>query len=459
MRILFAAAELSPLARVGGLGEATAGLVSALRAAGETVEVVLPDYGNVVLSDETVRDLAVPDWAGPAHVRTGRHPVAGSVSLITAAGTARPHPYVDESGVPWHDNEARFLSFSAAVAAFAQIRDPDLLHLNDWHTGAVLAFMASPPPAVLTIHTLGYQGITDGRWLERLPHHRLAYEWFGQANPLLGAIRLSHAVVAVSPNYASEVVTPTHGAGLDRELAARGDSLVGILNGIDTSVWNPSTDAVIASTYDATSVAAGKEACRRALCERVGLTVGAEQPLIGIVSRLVDQKGIDIAVDCLDTIDLLGAGAVVLGSGERDLAERLRSLADRFVGRVAFVDAYDAELAHQIFAGSDLYLMPSRFEPCGLAQMQAMTYGTLPVVTDVGGLHDTVTDADRSSGDGTGIVAARAAGAAVADALWRGVRLWSDRTRRSRAQRLGMSRDWSWTEPAARHVELYRSLR
>lgn len=459
MKVLFAAAEMTPVARVGGLGEATAGLVAALRTGDTVVDVVLPDYGDVVLAAETVTELAVPDWAGPARARTGVHEVAGPITLVEVAGIARPHPYADADGAPWSDNEARFIAFSAGVAELVRLRRPDVVHLNDWHTGTVLAFDPSPPPAVLTLHTLGYQGITDGRWLERLPHHTLAYEWFGQINALLGAVRLAHTVVAVSPNYAAEIVTETHGAGLHRELAARGDALVGVLNGIDTSVWDPSSDDRIAATFDTSSVTAGKATCRSALCERVGLDDTNDQPVIGIVSRLVDQKGIDIAVDCLDTIDLLGARAVILGSGEQILADRLRSLAERFPGRVAFIDAYDAELAHEIYAGSDLYLMPSRFEPCGLAQMQAMAYGSLPVVTDVGGLHDTVVDADRNPELGTGIVAAHASGAAVTDALWRGVRLWHDPDRRARAQRAGMRRDWSWTKPAERHVELYRSLR
>lgn len=458
MRILFATAELAPLARVGGLAEAAAGLVHQLRETGVDVDVVVPDYGDVELADEMVVELSVPAWARPGRARTGVHPDVGPVTLVDVAGMAKPHPYVDHTGTGWADNDARFLGFSAAVADLVRTRAPDVVHLNDWHTAATLAFCDDTPPTVLTIHTLGYQGQTGGAWLRRLPNHRADYQWFGQTNPLLGAIRRADAVVAVSPNYAAEIRTPEHGMGLDGELAARGDAVMGILNGIDTGQWHPATDTHIASRYDTDTVTEGKAACRRALLDLVERADIADEPIFGVVSRLVDQKGIDLLADALDTIDLLPAGAVILGSGDAHLADRLRSVAARHPDRVAFVDAYDAGLAHAIFAGADLFVMPSRFEPCGLAQMQSMAYGTLPVVTDVGGLHDTVIDADRDPESGTGIVAPHPNGAAVADALWRAVRLWRDPQRRRRAQRNGMSVDWSWTGPASRHVALYRSI-
>lgn len=459
---MFATAELAPLARVGGLAEAAAGLVDQLRATAEEtgveLDVVLPDYGDVELTDESAIRLHTPVWTRPARARTGLHPVVGEVTLVDVAGMTRPHPYVDEAGAGWDDNDARFLGFSAAVAELVRRRAPDVVHLNDWHTAAVPAFLEPAPPTVLTIHTLGYQGICGAHWLRQLPRHRAAYEWFDQTNPLLGAIRRADAVVAVSPNYAAEILTPDHGAGLHQELAARAHVLHGIRNGIDVGQWNPTADPAIARRYDHTTVDDGKAACRTALLDRVGLRERRDEPVLGVVSRLVDQKGIDLLTDALDTIDLLPGHAVILGSGERHLADRLRALGDRHPDRVAFVDAYDAEIAHAIFAGADLFVMPSRFEPCGLAQMQAMAYGALPVVTDVGGLRDTVVDADRDPEHGTGIVAPHPTGAAVADALWRAVRLWRDEGRRRRAQQIGMTTDWSWAEPGARHVELYRSL-
>ncbi len=462
MKILFATAELAPIARVGGLAEAAAGLVRQLRADGETVDVVLPDYSGTALDGERKSELRVPDWAGgTARIRRGVHPVAGPVTLVTTAGIPRPNPYVDATGEGWLDNDVRFFGFAAAVAALAAAERPDVLHLNDWHTAAVPAWLAELPPTVFTIHTLGHQGVADIDWLGRMAHRSEAYEGFAVTNPMLGAIRLADRVIAVSPTYAREVVTPAHGMGLDGELAARGEALVGIRNGIDAEEWNPAVDSHVASTYDAATVAAGKAACRAALLGRArfgGPTVAADEPLLGVVSRLVHQKGIDLVLETVPFLHHLGARLVVLGAGEAGLAGGLRYLAEVHPDRLAFVEGYDPELAHQVFAGADLFVMPSRFEPCGLAQMQAMAYGTLPVVTDVGGLHDTVVDADAVPSRGTGIAAHVPSAAALTDAIWRAARLWRDEPRRRAAQRRGMTEDWSWRNPAAEHRALYQAV-
>ena len=462
MRILLATAELAPLARVGGLAEATSGLIRQLRADGDTVDAVLPDYVGAPLADEQVSHVPVPDWAGgTARVRRGVHATAGPVTLVATAGTERPNPYVDAFGQGWPDNDVRFFGFSAAVAALANADRPDVVHLNDWHTAPTIGFLADLPPTVFTIHTLGHQGIADAAWLGRLPYHADAFEGFAVTNPMLGAIRLADRVIAVSPNYAREIVTPEFGAGLDGELAARGASLVGIRNGIDVSEWDPRTDFHIAANYDAESVAAGKQVCRRALIDRAGFAgppVDADEPIVGVVSRLVHQKGIDLLLETVPFLHHLGARLVLLGSGDAGLADQLRYLAEVHPDRLAFVDGYDAGFAHQIFAGADLFAMPSRFEPCGLAQMQAMAYGTLPVVTDVGGLRDTVVDADAVPARGTGIAAHLASAAALTDALWRAVRLWRDEPRRRAAQHRGMTDDWSWQQPAADHRQLYQAV-
>lgn len=419
---------------------------------------MLPDYGDVDLDDETVESIEVPSWAQPALVRRGVHADVGSVTLIATAGVRKPHPYVDVDGTGWPDNPLRFFGFSAAAAALIDRERPDLVHVNDWHTSPVLAFLRAPLSSVLTIHTLGYQGSTDPAWIERLAHHRDAYRWHTACNPLVGAIRLADRVVAVSPNYAREIVTEQHGHGLHELLAARGDELVGIRNGIDVGQWDPSTDAHIARRYSAATVARSKPVCRRALLDEFGLADDSAEPVLGVVSRLVDQKGIDLLLETVWFLEHLGAKLVVLGSGDVGLADGLRWAASTFPDRVRFVDGYDAALAHRIFAGADLFVMPSRFEPCGLAQMQAMAYGTLPIVTDVGGLHDTVVDCDRDPVRGTGVVAPWPTGAALTDAVHRGVTLWRDRRRRTAARANGMASDWSWAAPAAEHREIYRSL-
>jgi starch synthase len=456
VRVLFATAEFSPLVRVGGLAEATAGLVAALLAESIGVDVVVPDYFGTVLRGEEITELDVPQWAGPATARTGDAPGVGRVTLVSVPGIARPNPYVDDEGQGWPDNADRFFAFAAAVAALVRARKPDVLHCNDWHTAAALGFLEKSTPSVLTIHTLGYQGWTSGGWLERIPYDRDAFESHGGTNPMAGAIQLADKVVAVSPNYADEIRQPETGSGLDAELRGIGDKLVGIRNGIDTGQWNPAIDQHIASNYGIEDTG-GKDACRADLLKSVGWDDDGV-PIIGMVTRLVDQKGIDLMLDVVQYADTVPFRLVILGSGERWIADRARSLESSHPLRVSFRDGYDVTFGHKVFAGSDLFGMPSRFEPCGLAQMQAMEYGTIPVVTDVGGLHDTVVDADRNRSDGNGFVASTVDVAGVIDAVHRAARAWRHPARRAAIQKRGMAKDWSWTVPAKDHITIYRSV-
>jgi starch synthase len=463
VRVLFATAELSPLARVGGLAEASAGLVRALRANDIDVHVVLPDYGGIELDDESTAPLDLPAWAGPCTIRRGQHRAAGALTLVNVDGMARSHPYLDgETGEGWADNDRRFFAFSAAIAALARTERPDVLHTNDWHTAATYAFCPydERPASVHTIHTIGYQGLSGSWWLDRLPYDAWAYEWsFGAAtNPAAGALALANRVIAVSPTYAGEILTVAGGMGLQDRLAALGDRLVGIRNGIDTAIWNPSTDAAIASTYDATSFTEGKGACRTALSNELGWPDDGE-PIIGMVTRFADQKGVDLVLDAVRVLDALPARLVILGAGDKRLAERAHLAAAAQPDRIAFREGYDDQFGHRIFAGADLFAMPSRFEPCGLAQMQAMAYGTIPVVTDVGGLHDTVIDDDRSRGHGMGFVSPSVDAMGFVDALHRAVRAWRQPARRRALQRRGMRADWSWHDPALAHIALYDEVR
>ncbi|CAB4574182.1 MAG: glycosyltransferase [Actinobacteria bacterium] len=456
MKVLFATAELAPLVRVGGLAAAAAGLVDELRRQGVDVEVALPDYSGLVLLDEQVVDLDVPAWAAPARARRGHTADGLDVTLVDVPGIWRPHPYLQPSGEGWWDNDERFFRFSAAVAALARSRRPDVLHLNDWHTASALAHLDPAPPTMLTIHTLGYQGTTNAGWLPAFAYHRSAFEWFGAVNPLVGAIRLADVVVAVSPTYAREILTPEGGFGVEGVLRERGESLVGILNGIDTTAWDPATDPHLPVRYDRTDLA-GKDANRAALRAELGLP---EMPgaLAVVVSRLVDQKGIDLVLPLLPLLERLPMQLAVLGDGDAHLADALAAAAAAAPDRVAFSRGYDEALAHRLFAGGDLFVMPSRFEPCGLAQMQAMRYGALPVVTDVGGLHDTVVDVDANPSAGTGVTAARPTSLDLLDALHRAARAHANRPRRDAMRRRGMAIDWSWREPASAHVELYRRI-
>jgi starch synthase len=456
VRVLFATAELAPVASVGGLAHAAAGLVRELRAQGVEVEVALPDYGGVELAGEEALGLATPGWASPSGARRGVHPVAGQLTLVSVPGIRRPHPYTDEHGSGWLDNDARFLGFSAAVAALARATTPDVLHVNDWHAATALAWSDDATPSVLSIHNLAYQGHTSLEWLERLGSRAGAFERDGACNPLAGGIALADAIVVVSPTYREEVLRPETGAGLDAQLRERQRALVGIRNGIDVEVWNPSGDPHLPALFDADDLA-GKELARAALLGRLGLPA-TDRPLAVAVTRLVHQKGFDLVLPLLAELDGAGLQVGILGAGDPWLVQALRGSAEAHPESVAFVEGYDEALSHLLFAGGDLLLMPSRFEPCGLAQMQAMRYGTLPVVTDVGGLHDTVIDLDEDRERGTGWRAAAADTASLADAILRAVRGWRSPSVRVGAQRRGMTTDWSWAEPAAAHRDLYRTL-
>lgn len=464
MRIVFATAEMAPIASVGGLAQASAGLVRELRGQGVDVELVMPDYGGVALSDEQIRPLAVPDWAGPARARTGVHDTVGEITLIEAPGLERSHPYLQPDGHGWPDNDRRFLSFSRAIAALVSAAPPDVVHLNDWHTGATLAALDGAVPSVLSLHNLAYQGHTDGSWLAAIGARARHYEWYGGTNPLSGAIALADAVVAVSPSYAREILTPEGGFGLDGALRNRWDAVSGIINGIDTTMWDPATDAALAATYSVTDKGSERDAARRqnraAVFGRVGFDPSGLDdgiPLAVMVSRLTGQKGADLLTPIAAILRSIPLRVVVLGSGEAAIAKALQAAAAHDPEWFAFVAGYDDAFGHLLFGAGDLYLMPSRFEPCGLAQMQAMRYGAIPVVTGVGGLRDTVTDADEHR-HGSGFVAPEATSVAFTSAMFRAVRHVARVRQRQALQTRIMKLDWSWTAPAREYVALYERL-
>ncbi len=455
-RVLFASAEFVPIVSVGGLGAAAAGLVRELRNQGAEVEVVVPDYNAVELDDERRRHLTVPEWVGPAQVRSGSHPVAGPVHLVEVPGIRRSHPYTDAQGTGWADNDRRFFAASMAIAALASELHPDVVHLNDWHTAAALAATDPTTPAVLSIHNLAYQGETGAAWLAHLGARGGAFERAGACNPLAGGIRLADAIIVVSPHYRDEILLPQHACGLLDILRDRADALVGIRNGIDTTAWDPAADTHLARRYQRPNGAA-KSANRAAIRDALSLP-HAEGALVVGVTRLAEQKGIDLLLPIVDYLPTMPAQLAVLGAGDAALAHALRAEAQRLPANVAFVEGYDEVLARRLLVGGDLLVMPSRFEPCGLTQMQAMRYATLPVATDVGGLHDTIVDLDQDPAHGTGWLAPSPDPLALLDALHRAVRGWRVPSVRRAAQRRGMSADWSWQAPAAAHLELYERI-
>jgi starch synthase len=457
--VLLASAELSPLVNVGGLAAAVAGLIDGLRRADVQVTVVIPDYFDTPMIDEVRVPLTVPEWAGPAVARRGEVAGVGDVVLVSVPGIQRAHAYVDADGVGWADNDQRFFAFSAAVAALVDKLRPDVVHLNDWHTATTIGHLGpGSPPVVLTIHTLGYQGQADPGWVEVFAFHGESFLFEGACNPLAGGIRVADVVVAVSPTYAAEIITPAGGFGVDGLLRQRGDRLVGIRNGIDTGAWDPVTDPFLPARFDEHDLTPKAE-IKSALLDEMGLPeLESNVPLIVMVTRLVDQKGVDLALAIAPFLESMPAQFAVLGSGDRALVDMVADAARQYSNLIAFRHGFDNGLAHRMIAGGDLFMMPSRFEPCGLAQMQAMRYGTLPIVTDVGGLHDTVIDIDLDRVRGTGVRAAAVTESAVVDATHRAVRAWSHPARRTAMRRRGMIADWSWDGPAAEHIVWYERV-
>ena len=459
--MLFATAELAPIAAVGGLAQAAAGLVAELRRQGVDVDVVMPDYGGIELADEVDprprrAGLGRPGTRAQRRARRrrdaqrGRGAGSGAIASVPAArrprlaGQRPPLPRVlpggrgDRRGDP-----------------------PDVLHLNDWHTGAALAALDGSIPSVLSLHNIAYQGVTDGAWLRHLGPRGRHYEWWGGTNPLSGAIALADAIVAVSPTHASEILTPDGGFGLDGPLRNRWAAVSGILNGIDTAVWDPATDPSLVANYSAADQDGrpddGQDGQPRCGAHAGGFA-GRRRPAGGDGHPAHRAEGrrparADRAGPAPDPAAPRRARVGRGGDRRRSWPPRRPTNPDWF----SFVEGYDEQLAHLLFGGADLFLMPSRFEPCGLTQMQAMRYGAIPVVTDVGGLHDTVADADDEP-DGTGFVRRRRR-------RWRSRRRCSGRRAISPTAAAatpligrGMKRDWSWSGPAGEYVELYERL-
>lgn len=445
--------------------------MQALRRGGVTVELLVPDYSGperTVLRNERIETIALPGWASgrfgaaPARatIRTGELAGYGEISLVDVPGMQRSHPYVPPGEVDgWSDNDQRFFAFSYVVARLAVKHNVDVLHVNDWHTAGALGFIDDSLPTVLSVHNLAYQGWCDRGWLDVLrADRRDAYDVGLSCNPLAGAISLANRVVAVSPKYADEISTVAEGAGLHDLLAGRGPALVGILNGIDTEAWDPSTDAALPMRYKAREAVAAKAVNAIALRSEIGLPP-SNGPLIAMVTRLVEQKGVDLALDATVALPGMDAQFVLLGAGDPALCSNARTVEHYIPDRFRFVEGFDLALAHRLFGASDLFVMPSRFEPCGLAQMQAMRYGSLPIVTDVGGLHDTVIDADTDPVNGTGFVSRAVSAAGIVDAMHRATRTWQTKVRRTTLIRNAMTIDWSWDAPAAAYMDLYAGLR
>ena len=473
MRVLMVASEAVPFAKTGGLADVIGALPRALAGLGHEVDVVMPRYRGI---DAGIADraltVALGNLVSDARCYVVTEGLVRTVFIDHPGYFDRDHLY-GANGHDYVDNPERFAFLcQAALNWAAESGSPyDVVHGHDWQAGLVpvlLGRMAkSTPPlrrlaTVFTIHNLAYQGVFDASWL---PYLGLGWdlmrvesmEYWGRISYLKAGIVFGQLITTVSPRYAQEIQTPELGFGFDGILRERGANLIGILNGIDYDHWDPARDPNIPKPYSADDLQ-GKEAAKRELLERYGLPAGVEalaRPVVGLISRMVDQKGFDLLADIADELPRLGASFVLLGSGERRYEDLWLALATRYPDRVAVHIGFDERLAHLIEAGADLFLMPSRFEPCGLNQMYSLRYGTVPLVRATGGLADTVENFDAASGTGTGFTFDEYSPQALVGTLRWALGVFMDRRAWSGIQRAGMRQDHSWAASARRYVEVY----
>lgn len=484
MRIVFATSEAVPFAKTGGLADVSGALPVALARRGHHVTVILPAYRQAFFSGLPIRPLGIDfivqvgSKTVSGHLLESRHPYVPLSFLLI-----RQDYYYDRealysfNGNDYADNCERFVFLSRGVMEAIRLLDlrPDIIHANDWQTALVPAYLkleyGSQPPyqqasAVFTVHNMAYQGqfwhwdmlLTGLDW--RYFNWR-QMEFYGMLNLLKTGFVFADSITTVSPRYAQEIQTPEFGNGLQGILQERREHLHGILNGVDYEIWNPECDEKTAANYGPDNVWLGKPLCKAALQEAVGLPQVPDVPLIGMIGRLADQKGFDLVADLLDDwLPEVDAQWVVLGTGDPQLQDRFQELATQHPQRLAVRIEHSELLAHQIIAGSDMFLMPSRFEPCGLTQMYSLKYGTVPVVHETGGLADTITDADESTltaGTGNGFSFQAASVPAMAEALERALAAYQQRDTWRRIVDIGMRQDWSWDQSAAKYEALYET--
>lgn len=476
IRVLFATSEVYPLVKTGGLADVSASLPEALCRLDYDVQILLPGYPAAIKAAKEAGSRR------KTRFRIGQYEV--SLWQTRLPGTSvtlwlvdcpplfdRPgNPHQNEKGQDWWDNAHRFELFGRvgammAVGEAGLTWRPDLVHCNDWQTGLLPVFLEHyphRPGTVFTVHNLAYQGIfshdtfralglPDSLWrLEQL-------EFYGQLSFIKGGLVFSDRITTVSPEYAREIQTPEFGHGLDGVLRHRANRLTGILNGIDARVWNPEQDPELAFHYGRDHLK-NKTQCQAQLQQELGLEVSGG-PLLGFIGRLVEQKGVDWLIAIMPTLLARGCQFVVLGSGESRYEEPLKQLARQWPGQMSLTLGYDEALSHRITAGCDIFLMPSRFEPCGLNQMYSLRYGTIPVVHAVGGLSDTVNDPDEAGiGKANGFRFIKGDEQTLLATINRALEYFRVRKSWRRLQENGMAEDYSWKQRARSYGNLYQSI-
>lgn len=475
-KILFAASEVHPLIKTGGLADVAGSLPKALAKQGQDIRLIIPNYQSLTLTGQ------------PRYICTLRvdnrdvnilETVLPDSEVIVWLVDYRPffdfpgNPYLDEQGHPWPNIAERFSLFCRIITEVAMNRayldwSPDIVHCNDWQTGLVPALLSLNPhsPAkIFTVHNMAYQGLFPNTTfsLLNLPGqlwHKDGIEFHNMLSFLKGGLAYANRITTVSPTYANEIQTPDFGYGLEGLISHKQSILKGILNGIDLNQWDPEHDPHLTKTYSVKTLN-DKLHNKQFLQEKVNLPVDGSIPIFGLISRLVEQKGIDLILACLPKLMKLPIQFVLLGSGDKSIELRLREFATLYPDKMAITIGYDESLAHQIEAGADMFLMPSRFEPCGLNQMYSQRYGTVPIVRRTGGLADTIEDAlpqTLSDGSATGISFDDASPGALLEAIKRTLILFENKTTWQKIQCAGMQKDFSWEKSASLYLSLYDEL-
>jgi starch synthase len=474
--VLSVASEIYPIIKTGGLADVVGALPSALKAEAIETRTLVPGYPAVTGALEGAHQvLDLPNFhGGPARLLSGN---CAGIDLFVLDAThlfARPgNPYVSPDGVDWPDNAFRFAALGRVAADIGQgsipAFVPDIVHAHDWQAGLTHAYLhysdRPRPGTVMTVHNLAYQGQFPRELLSELGLPPASFnidgvEYYGSIGFLKAGLRFADRITTVSPTYALEIQRRQEGMGLDGLLRGRSDRLSGILNGIDTSVWNPATDSQLASCFDADGLA-NRTPNKATLQRRLGLRVAPDAFLLGVISRLSWQKGLDLLLEALPAILDQPIQIALLGSGDPDLQDRYRAAAEANPDQVGVLLGYDEGLAHLIQAGADALVVPSRFEPCGLTQLCALRYGAIPIVSRVGGLADTVVDADEpriAGGAATGIKFGPVTTEHLTEAISRAHALFRNSSVWSQLQRNGMAVDVSWRNRASRYADLYRQI-
>ena len=486
MRILFATSEAHPLVKTGGLADVSGALpkaISQLQMLNSNdeidVKIVMPAYSAVLAKLKNIVTISNLTVLGQnCSIVTGKMPDSGlqviaiqNAFLFERAGG----PYCDENGIDWLDNPLRFGVLSRVASLLCSnlspIKNwqPDIIQCNDWQTGLVPAYLKlldnSPVKSIFSIHNLAFQGIFDASWLEKLDlplaHFNInGFEYFNQISFLKAGLFYADALSTVSPTYAQEIQTKSFGFGFEGLLQTRKDSLTGILNGIDMQDWNPATDAHLAKNYSNKRIT-GKAFVKKSLQQQLGLQIDANAPLLGVVSRLTHQKGLDLLPEIMPKLIALGCQFAILGSGEKKLEAKFDDLAQRYPMQVSMNIGYHEHLSHNIMAGSDMFIMPSRFEPCGLNQLYGLAYGTPPIVSNTGGLADSICDTNLitlKNNTATGFITQSVTVTALLVTIERAINAWRDRKTWRNIQKNGMQRDISWKLSAMDYIKLYQKV-